>query len=364
MAVGFPVKADYATGDVLTAAQMNDLAGTLNTVPSTVAALANPVINGGMDIWQRGTSVAVGTAFTYGPDRWQGYRSGLVAGLTLSRQVTGDTTNLPNIQYAMRIQRDSGNSSTATVAVGQSFESVNSIPFAGKAVTLSFYARKGANYSGGTLNVGLTSGTGTDQNINSVAYTGAVTVTNPLPTLTTTWTRYSGTGTVAATATELAITAAFTPTGTAGANDWVEITGVQIDVGTYSSTTAPTFRRTGGTIQQELAACQRYYYRAADTSSQYGAVGMGQAYSATGSVIFTAFPSQMRTKPSSVNYSNLILTDAVSTFAVTTLTIDSNTTSNSYGAVNATATGLTTYRPMYLRQDTSTAGYIAFSAEL
>jgi hypothetical protein len=34
MAVGFPVKDDYVTGDVLTAANMNDFAGTLNTVPS------------------------------------------------------------------------------------------------------------------------------------------------------------------------------------------------------------------------------------------------------------------------------------------------------------------------------------------
>jgi hypothetical protein len=35
MAAGFPVKADYATGDVLSAANMNDLSGTLNYIDPT-----------------------------------------------------------------------------------------------------------------------------------------------------------------------------------------------------------------------------------------------------------------------------------------------------------------------------------------
>ena len=35
MAIGFPVKADYTTGDVLSAANMNDLSGTLNYLDPT-----------------------------------------------------------------------------------------------------------------------------------------------------------------------------------------------------------------------------------------------------------------------------------------------------------------------------------------
>jgi hypothetical protein len=328
-------------------------------------ALANPVINGGFDIWQRGTSVAVGTAFTYGPDRWQGYRSGLVAGLTLSRQVTGDTTNLPNIQYAMRIQRDSGNSSIASLAIGQSFESVNSIPFAGKTVTLTFYARVGADYSGGsTFNVGLTSGTGTDQNINTVAYTGAVTVTNPTPTLTTSWQRFSGSGTVAATATELAITAFYTPSGTAGADDWVEITGVQIDFGTYFSGTAPTFRRTGGTIQGELAACQRYYWRTADLASSSAWMSTGLAIT-TSSVYFgVQYPVQMRVKPTVLDYAFPNVTLAATGYSGGTLTqvangANANTSSISY---NHTSAALTVDK-IYLC-GLAGNGYIGFGAEL
>ena len=103
-----------------------------------VASLSNPVVNGGMDIWQRGTSFATGS-LNYAADRWQTARSGQVAGLTTSRQNVSDSTNLPNIQYAIRLQRDSGNTSTNELLIGQSFETVNSIPFAGKTVTAVSY---------------------------------------------------------------------------------------------------------------------------------------------------------------------------------------------------------------------------------
>jgi hypothetical protein len=74
-------------------------------------------------------------------------------------------------------------------------------------------------------------------------------------TLTTSYQRFQGTATVNSSATELGILFIWTPTGTAGANDWVEITGVQIEVGSV----ATTLRKAGGTLQGELAACQRYY---------------------------------------------------------------------------------------------------------
>jgi len=88
---------------------------------------ANPVINSAMQVWQRGTSITVAASGgTYTADRWQSYRG--ATGSTVSRQTTGDTTNLPFIQYAARVQRDSGNTGTSPIYFGQSFESVNSIP--------------------------------------------------------------------------------------------------------------------------------------------------------------------------------------------------------------------------------------------
>ena len=225
---------------------------------------ANPVLNSAMQIWQRGTSIATGTGYTYGADRWQSYRGALVAGMTVSRQVTGDTTNLPSIQYCARVQRDSGNTSTQGMNFYQSWETINSMPFVGKTVTLSFYARAGANFSpaGSALYSGLYYGTGTDQNYGS-SYTGTTQVVNQANTLTTTWQRFTVTGTVATAATELSIVFQSTPVGTASTNDYAEITGVQIDVGSV----ALPFRTYAGTLQGELAACQRYYYRVTAVAS-------------------------------------------------------------------------------------------------
>jgi hypothetical protein len=212
----------------------------------------NPILNSSMQVWQRGTSFAIpSTTITYTADRWYGYRG--ATGLTVSRQTTSDTTNLPFIQYCLRMQRDSGNTSTGRLQFGQSWESINSIPFAGKTVTFSFYARKGANYSGGSVDAVLLSGTGTDQNqING--FTGGANVAVVTSGLTTTWTRYSATGTVASNATQLATYFQYDPTGTAGAADFIEVTGAQVDVGSV----ALPYRSTTGTIQGELAACQRY----------------------------------------------------------------------------------------------------------
>jgi hypothetical protein len=46
MAIGFPVKADYVTGDVLSAANMNDLAGTLNYLDPTAKGDLFPASSG------------------------------------------------------------------------------------------------------------------------------------------------------------------------------------------------------------------------------------------------------------------------------------------------------------------------------
>jgi hypothetical protein len=85
MAVGFPVKDDYVTGDVLTAANMNDLSGTLNTITSAnFAAGKNAIINGGFDIAQRGTSFTTGS-ITYTVDRWQIWSTGAGGNCVVTR---------------------------------------------------------------------------------------------------------------------------------------------------------------------------------------------------------------------------------------------------------------------------------------
>ena len=303
MAVGLPLKTTYANGDVYSASDVNDTNGTINLFQTSTlsrSAGKNAIINGGMDVWQRGTSFALAANVpTYTADRWYNARS--ATGQTVSRQVTGDTTNLPNIQYCARVQRDSGNTSTAEVRLAQAFETVNSIPLAGQVVTLSFYARRGANYSSASNFLGsqIIIGTGTDQNALTGGYTGQSTLSSATPTLTTTWQRFTQTATIPATATEITTLFTYTPVGTAGAADFFEITGVQLELGSY----ATTFSRAGGTIQGELAACQRYYVQSSVNGvNNSGGAGTVSGIAPSTQLLVTGirFPVQMRVAPTVV----------------------------------------------------------------
>ena len=343
----------------------NSAASSGLTWASPVGSLTNPVINGGMDIWQRGTSTSIpaSTYPSFPADRWITSTNTNQA-CTVARQATGDTTNLPNIQYAVRYQRNSGQTGTGALYLMQNFETATSIPYAGKTITLSFYARKGANYSATSsiLVSSIQTGTGTDQNA-FLGYTGAVD-TPQNNTLTTSWQRFTQTLTIGATATEMSIYFLFNPTGTASTNDYYEITGVQIDVGTWTASTVPTFRRSGGTIQGELAACQRYYYRQTATTNAYMDFSTcGTASASTQVKVQVPLPVQMRVTPTSIDFSNLGVNDGATTTALSGLSFSE--ASPNFGAIATSgATGLTQYRPYFIRANNNVAAFLGFSAEL
>ena len=356
MAVGLPLKTTYANGDVYSASDVNDTNGTINAfVTGGQTAGKNSVINGGMDIWARGTSFTP-NATIYMADRWEMYVG--ATGTTVTRQATSDTTNLPFIQYCMRVSRDSGNTGTNIRYLYQPMETVNSIPLAGKAVTFSFYARKGATFAGSVVAKAGT-GTGTDQN-PLVVYTGAATPVSGTPTLTTTWQRFTYTGTFAATATEVYVGFEWTPSGTAGATDYFEVTGVQLEVGS----TATPFSRAGATIQGELAACQRYYFRTGG-SNLYQYIGPGAAVSTTEARALVNNPVTMRVAPTSIDFSTLALYNlggGVIT-AATTITFAASAPTINALIVNV-ASGLTTQQPLFLITNNSSNGFLALNAEL
>jgi hypothetical protein len=258
----------------------------------------NLLLNSSFNVWQRGTSAAgAANSTTYIADRWNIYRG--VAGSTFSRQVTGDTTNLPNIQYCMRVARDNANTSTSDLVLSQSMETVSSVPFAGQTITVSFYARKGANYSATSsiLAVSVRNGTGTDQN-DLAGYTGLNGIINSNATLTTTWQRFSYTATVPTNATELAARFTSSPTGTAGAADYYEITGVMLEVGSQASPYAPAT----STYATELAACQRYYYRLTPGAA-YNVFGSGFTNSTSIFLVTIPMPVSMRITPTALDQS-------------------------------------------------------------
>lgn len=253
--------------------------------PTRVAALiaaldrrlkGNILDNGAFQVWQRGTSFASG-ARAYTADRWEFYRNSSSANATASRQ-TGTTA-----RYAMRLQRNNGNAVTDFIALTQTVETANSIPLAGRSITVSLKAKCGANYSasGSAFSIQVIYGTGTDQNVNT-PFTGATTLINQSNVVSTTQADFTTTATMGAGATEFGVVIVWTPTGTAGVNDWLEIEEVQVVIGDY----AGNFPYRSDI--EELVNCRRYLPAifAANTATP---VGSGQCYLTTAAVIIVNF---------------------------------------------------------------------------
>lgn len=229
----------------------------------------NKIINGGYDIWQRGTSFAIGTAAAvFQADRWQGYAVSAITG-TFSRQGSdGD--------YRARIQRTAGDTNTPIIGYGTVLSTANVANFAGKEVTISFKLKAGANFSPTSGNVLLkfVQGEGTDESCPALG--GFATNSSLVSTtyaVTTTETRFSKTLTLNSTTTQLAFNFWNTPTGTAGADDWYEIGEVQLEIGDVIT----TFEKTDvGTM---LAVCRQYarvsaFYVPATTAQTLGLIDM------------------------------------------------------------------------------------------
>ena len=205
----------------------------------------NLILNSAMQVAQRGTSTS--TINTYLVDRFRSWGGGVH---TMSR--TDDISTYPNSRYALRMQRNSGSTDTTFLGTAQGIESANCFPIIGKTVTLSFKARAGADFSASSnaLVSSILYGTGNDE--NPLAMTGQVALAQN-NTLTTSVQEFTQTVSIPSSARQVTVAFSYTPTGTAGTNDWYETTEVQLEVG---DTATPFEHRSYG---EELALCQRYY---------------------------------------------------------------------------------------------------------
>jgi hypothetical protein len=216
---------------------------------NTAGFMRNRIINGNMNIWQRGTSFTGSGTTTYTADRWCNIQyAGSTA--TISRVSSG----LTGVTYAIRIQRPNGTTNTQTPNIAQCIESQNCLDMAGQTITLSFYARVGSNFSAtsSVLVSGIAIGTGTDQNVYTTGYTSQTTYTQN-NTASTSWQRFTHTVTIASNVTEISVYFYYIPTGTAGANDYYDLSFVQLEIGS----TATPFEYEP--VSQTLIKCQRYF---------------------------------------------------------------------------------------------------------
>lgn len=233
--------------------------------PANFSQSGNAIINGAFDINQRQfTNVTTNATYTF--DRWQSMLSGGTVSLTPQTFTPGaapvsgyEATNF------LRITTTGQTTQSQYAGVYQSIEDVRT--FAGQTTTFSFWAKA----STGTPLLWLEY----QQNFGSG---GSATVSGQAGstiTLSTSWTRYSITVTLPSISGKTIGTSSFLPfafftslgssvRGYGSAtyqNAIIDIWGVQLEAGSI----ATPFKRNAPSIQAELAACQRYYYRSNTT---------------------------------------------------------------------------------------------------
>jgi hypothetical protein len=305
----------------------------------------NQIIGGGFDNWQRGTSFTAGAV--YSADRW--YLNAVSGTTTVSRDTDVPTGLAGN--YSIK-QLTAAGSSFAQWSTP--LETATVVPLQGRAVVLSYYMKKNATWSGNfSPNVYYSNSTDA-----LASQTTSVTVVNVIePTPTTSWARYYTTFTVPSDAKGLLIQ--FNPAVVQASGASLNMAGVQLEIGSVPT----SFKRAGETIQGELAACQRYYWRS--TTSTSGSHGIGATQSAASAIVGINLPVTMRVVPTSIDFANLRLVNyGVAAYSITTITLSAGESTQNFINIDcAGASGMTANRPVFL-YGTGSAGYIGANAEL
>jgi hypothetical protein len=313
-------------------------------------SISNAFINGAFDFWQRGTSF---TGNQYIADRWSAIPSG--TGTTTYSRVDVSTDSSVVGQFALQITKSSG--STTGDYFLQRIEDVKSVT---GQVTYSLYAKANAETDITVYGRQYFGTGGSPSSIVDVLF-GTISVPSG-----STFQRYSLTGTLASLAGKTV--------GTNG-NDYVEffaivsnsanatltVTNIQLEPGTVAN----DFRRNGNNLQDELAACQRYYQRINSDTASGLYWSAFQAISTTATIGAIWLATTMRSAPaisfsSAGHFSFFNVSGSGLTATVMTATV----TSPNFFRVNGTvASGLVAGNATVLNSANASA-FIEASAEL
>jgi len=260
----------------------------------------NKIINGDFNINQRNFTSNT-TNGTYNFDRWVQTNGGTTGTLTVTPQVfTAGAAPVAGYESSNFVQCiTAAGASVDTYAVYEQFiEDVRTL--AGQTATISFWAKAASGTPKIALEINQSFGTGGSPSSNVLTAISAVTIS-------TSWTRYTITFTVPSLTGKTIGTTANTSclgiflwlsSGTNYAsrassiglqNNTFQIWGVQLESGSV----ATAFTTATGTVQGELAACQRYYQSTGAVVAWQGNTTSGSNYA-----VFVQLPVQMRAIPS------------------------------------------------------------------
>jgi len=273
----------------------------------------NLIINGGFDIWQRGTSFTTDAAATviYTADRISAFA--LFPGAGATQTITRETSSshIPsNFKYSLKsVVSTAVPVNAGRMLIGYTMENTDSLALAGRTVTYSMqikaignidrvYLYSRYNTSGGNALSGAVDGSNAPFAVNSSSFT-TITWTTTVPSAAT----LTSTGTYGFQLVYYRANGAVEAIG-----DGIYIAGLQLEIGNVVT----SFSRAGGTIGGELALCQRYYQKSysqgtnpATNNSPGAEVRMGASRTdqyATDSSF--SFPVAMRIPPAVLLYSS------------------------------------------------------------
>ena len=255
-----------------------------SAVSAQFMAGKNKFINGDFNIWQRGTTFNLGVADIYTVDRFMASADSNTGTPTLTRQ-TFTPGSAPVAGYeGLYFPRITLSSSNTAWYMHQRIEDVRT--FAGQTVTFSFWAKSSSNQPIRAY-VRQNFGSGGSANIDQDLAVG---------TLTTSWQRFTLTFTLASISGKTIGTNPFlliqlNNNSGVVASSTIDTWGWQLEAGS----TATAFQTATGTIQGELAACQRYL------PAFIGTNGFAGWASSTGRTFITLkYPVTARTAPTGI----------------------------------------------------------------
>jgi len=316
----------------------------------------NKIINGDFGVWQRGTSFTNPASLTYNADRWCIYYDGSVTSVISRQTFTPGTAPVSGYEgsffWRWAITAYSGGT------VGTFFQRIEDVrTFAGQTVTVSFWAKADAAR---TVTVGG------NQNYGSGG-SGANGVGSFSTSLTTSWQRFTGQLTIPSIAGKTIGTGSSLELSFQIAQNTVQtidIWGVQIE----SGSTVTAFQTATGTIQGELAACQRYCVVIGGDSA-YEPVAFGTTGSTTTIAVYRPLAQPMRIVPSLTvnsvsNWNAILLGVAAQVLTGMTISTDSSKTVAVINGTFATNANFGSSKAAAIQAANTTSAQVILSAEL